>query len=740
MRAAYTQWTRHSGDYWGGFAAMLVALPASVAFGVTVYAAISPSYAAFGALAGVVGAACLGLIASAMGGTDRLISAPCAPAAALLTAFTLNAIAHGVANETVVLMLTIMGILAGVIQLLMGFLGVGKLIRYVPFPVVSGYMTAVGLIIIGSQLPKLLGAPHSTAWQTVLMMPNLWDWRGVSVGAVTLLAMIFGDRLTTKVPSTILAIAIGILTYGCLAIGDPTLRDIDGNELVIGPLGITGKGYGEVIAQRWQQISHLTLGEVAQLIGGALTLAVLLSIDTLKTCVVLDQITRSRHDSNRELVAQGIANLASSAIGGMPGAGTMGASMVNLSSGGKTRLSGMATGVFTVLAALLLGSFVAWIPIAALSGVLIAVGIRMIDTSSLRYLESRTTALDFAMVVVVIAVALTEDLVAASATGVVLSICLFLREQVGGAVIRRVSRVGERTSVCHRREAALQQLLDRGSRSVIYELQGSLFFGTAYKLYRALEAEFSNCECLIIDLSRVLSIDVTAAHMLGVVHQTLAERNVPLLLSGVRDRLPNGFKLREFLTLNGVIADQPNANRHEVLVLPSLDAALEWAEDRLLDQPRTDDSALPPLTLQEIDLFQGRKDDTLQDLEAILTPASWRAGEHIFRAGDVQTNLYLLRSGEVRIMARGGATGEKHLATYGRGDFFGGLAFLDHRPRSSDAIATCPTQAYVLTLDDFNQLAETHKRTALILLWNIARATAVDLRNTDRELALLEGD
>lgn len=109
----------------------------------------------------------------AMGGTDRLISAPCAPAAALLTAFTLNAIAHCVANETVVLMLTIMGIFAGVIQLLMGFLGVGKLIRYVPFPVVSGYMTAVGLIIIGSQLTKLLGAPHSTAWQTVLMMPNL---------------------------------------------------------------------------------------------------------------------------------------------------------------------------------------------------------------------------------------------------------------------------------------------------------------------------------------------------------------------------------------------------------------------------------------------------------------------------------------------------------------------------------------------------------------------------------------
>lgn len=131
---------RHSGDFWGSFA-MLVALPAAVAFRVTVYSAISPQYAAFGVLAGILGAVSLGLIAPTFGGTDRLISAPCAPAAAVLAAFAIQLVSQGVQPIPVVLMMTVLGILTGVIQGLIGFLGVGKLIKYIPYPVVSGYLS-----------------------------------------------------------------------------------------------------------------------------------------------------------------------------------------------------------------------------------------------------------------------------------------------------------------------------------------------------------------------------------------------------------------------------------------------------------------------------------------------------------------------------------------------------------------------------------------------------------------------
>ncbi|MDR3221075.1 MAG: cyclic nucleotide-binding protein, partial [Candidatus Accumulibacter sp.] len=219
-------WTRHSGDFWGGFAAMLVALPASVAFGVTVYAAIDPHYAAFGALAGVLGAMALGLIAPTFGGTDRLISAPCAPAAAVLSAFAIELVHQGVSPASIVLMLTVVGILAGVIQILIGFLGVGRLIRYIPYPVVSGFLSGVGLTIIGGQLPELVGAKGDAPWHQVLFSPEHWDWRGLTIGGVTIVAMLFSSRVFKKIPAAIVGVVCGALSYAAIAIIDPSLQQL----------------------------------------------------------------------------------------------------------------------------------------------------------------------------------------------------------------------------------------------------------------------------------------------------------------------------------------------------------------------------------------------------------------------------------------------------------------------------------------------------------------------------------
>ncbi|WP_301100890.1 SulP family inorganic anion transporter [Propionivibrio sp.] len=734
MREFSGTWMRHSGDFWGGFAAMLVALPAAVAFGVTVYSAISPHYAAFGALAGILGATALGLLAPTFGGTDRLISAPCAPAAAVLSAFAIQLVGQGVQPVAVVLMMTVLGILTGLIQTLIGFLGFGRLIKYIPYPVVSGYLSGVGLILIGSQLPKFAGAPIGTSWLDVLITPQHWDWRSLAVGGVTVVAMLVAPKLTKAVPGTIIGILAGILTYAGIASTDPSLLVLDGNTLVIGPLGATGEGYVELITNRWNQIGELKLSQVAGLVGSAITLAALLSIDTLKTCVVLDQMTRTRHDPNRELAAQGFANVVASTIGGMPGAGTMGASLVNLSSGGKTRISGIVEGMMALIVALLLGSFVAWIPIATLSGVLIVVGLRMIDTDPLRFLESRSTVLDFSVVLAVVGVAIFVGLIAASAVGVILSILLFLREQVGGNVVRRKSFVGQRSSTWFRPEVEMKILEQKGNTAVIFELQGSLFFGTTHQLYLTLEPELAVTDYLILDMQRVQSVDVTAAHMLNLVRDVLSERNVPLLLSNVRENLPNGRNLREFFELAGLVA-----NGTTVIFMPSLEAAIEWVEDRLLGEMVKTDANLPPLELHQIELFKGSKPDTLTDLKACMESRSCKAGETIFSRGDSGADLYLLRSGEVRIMGYvGGSSRLCHIATYGRGEFFGGLAFLDQQPRSNDAIASTDAELYVLTHEKFSYLAEAHKRIAFVLISQIARTLAIRLRHTDNELTLLQ--
>lgn len=714
---------------------MLVALPASVAFGVTVYSAVAPHYAAFGALAGVLGAMALGLIAPMLGGTDRLISAPCAPAAAVLSAFAIEMVHQGTAPASIVLMMTVLGILTGTIQILIGFLGIGRLIKYIPYPVVSGYLSGVGLIIIGSQIPKFAGVSAGAGWLETLLSPHVWDWRGLAIGGVTVIAMFFSNRFTKSIPATIIGIVAGILTYAGLAIGDSSMLQLEGNPLVIGSFSVTGEGYIALITERWFQIGELRLSQAAGLVGSAVTLAALLSIDTLKTCVVLDQLTRTRHDSDRELVAQGIGNIVASTIGGMPGAGTMGASMVNYSSGSQTRISGIVEGVMTIVVALLLGAFVAWIPVATLSGVLIVVGIRMIDTDPLRFLESRSTVVDFSVVLAVVGVAVTIGLIAASAIGVILSIMLFLREEVGGTIVRRKSFVSERSSAWYRPESEMRLLEQKGHSAVIFELQGSLFFGTAQQLYRTLEPELTTTDFLILDMQRVQSVDVTAAHTLNLVRDVLAERKVPLLLSNVHEHLPNGRNLREFLELAGL-----EAKEGSVIYLPTLESAIEWAEVRLLGERETTcDDDRPPLELREIELFKGSKEETLADLEACLEKRVWKAGETIFSCGELTGDLYLIRKGEVKVsgsVGRGGSI--KHIATYGRGDFLGGMAFLDHRPRSNDAVAMHDCHMYVLTLEKFNYLAEEHKRIALVLMTTLARLLLIRLRHTNEELTLLQ--
>ena len=735
MRELAGTWKHYSGDVWGGFAAMLVALPASVAYGVTVYGAVAPHYAAFGALAGVLGAMALGLIAPTLGGTDRLISAPCAPAAAVLSAFAIEMVRQGGAPGSIVLMLTVLGILTGGIQVLIGLTGIGRLIRYIPYPVVSGYLSGVGLIIISSQIPKLAGVDFEMNWLQVLLSPQTWDVRDIVIGVFTALAMALGGRFTKVVPATILGICAGILTYGGIAMVDDSLRQLDGNTLVIGELGTTGPGYLELITNRWFEIGELKLAQIGGLVGSALTLAALLSIDTLKTCVVLDQLTRTRHDSNRELVAQGLGNVAASTIGGMPGAGTMGASMINYSSGARSRISGVVEGALTVLTALLLGSFVAWIPVATLSGVLIVVGFRMIDTAPLRFLESRSTALDFIVVLAVVGVSLTIGLIAASAVGVILAIILFLREQVGGTVIRRKSIVSERSSAWYRPEREMRMLEEKGRAAFIFELQGSLFFGTAQQLYRTIEPDLRQAEYLILDLRRVQSVDITAAHTLNIVCDVLAERNVPLILSNVAECLPNGRNVREFLELSGL--DAARANLHYI---PTLEAAIEWVESHLLgDADSAESHDQPPLELHQIELFKGSKPDTLSDLEACLEKRSWKAGETIYQSGEIGSELMLIRKGQVKLVGAVGRGGTmKHIATLGRGDFLGGQAFLETRIRSSDAIAIRDCDMYILSVENYNLLAEEHKRIALVLMTKLARLLSIRLRHTNEELALLQ--
>lgn len=716
-------------DAWGGLAAMLVALPSAIAFGVAVYAQIGGGFSAQGALAGVLGATALGLVASAWGGAPRLISAPCAPAVAILSALALELARSGAQPAAIMLMLAVVGLLAGVLQLVFGLLGLGRLIKYMPYPVVSGFLTGVGLIIILGQIPALLGAPADGGWQRALLSPQLWHWQSMLVALVTIVVVLLAPRWTRAVPAVILGLLAGLLAYGGLAAFDPALRVLDGNRLLVGALRGEGPAIHDAVAARWAAAGDLGFADVYRLLVPAATLAVLLSIDTLKTCVVLDALTRSRHDSNRTLVGQGLANMASAAIGGMAGAGTMGATLVNVSSGGRTRWSGLVEGGLSLLAFVLLASLLAWLPIGALAGILCVVGVRMFDRGSLHYLKSRDTVLDFAVIATVVVVALAVGLIAASGAGIVLAVALFVRAKVGGSVVARKVAGDRIFSRRVRTTAEMQVLQSQGAQTMVFELQGSLFFGTADKLYTALAPELATRRYVVLDFRRVQSVDVSAAHVLEQARQQLADRNAMLLFCHLPARVPSGQDVQRYLMQVGLIADEPRAQ-----VFEELDAALEWVEDRLIEQAGIDLALEAPLQLREMDLFAQRKSQTLTELEACMRALHYRAGARIFSSGDTGDDIYLIRRGVVRIVLPLADGRSHHLASFGRGGFFGEMAFLDRQPRSADAIAFTDCDLFVLSRQRFDELVAHHKMLGMNLMEGLALLLAERLRQANTAL------
>ncbi|MDE2292954.1 MAG: SLC26A/SulP transporter family protein, partial [Elusimicrobia bacterium] len=478
----------------------------------------------------------------------------------------------------------------------------------------------------------------------------------------------------------------------------------------------------------------LSRAELAPAVTTALTLSVLLSIDTLKSCVAVDALTRTRHDSDRTLLGQGAANILSALAGGVPGSGAIGATLVNVTSGGRTKLSGILSGLFTLAAFVLIGRLVAWVPSAALAGILLVVAWTMFDRKSFRLLRRRSTAFDFAVSAAVIVAAILSDLIVAAGVGLALSILLYIRAQILSSVIRRRSD-GSRTFSKTRRlpdeRAALERL---GARTVVCELQGSLFFGTTDQLYTELEKDLPKAAFVILDMRRVTSVDFTAVHMLKQLEDVLHEHGGRILISAPPTALPSGVELQRYFDEVGLVKATRN-----VEVFASLDDALARAEDALLAEAglgqRPDE---PALSLAGMDLLRGLEPALVAALEAAAESRSVPAGGFVCRRGEPGDELFLVRRGRVRIDLPLEAGPAFHVTTFGRGDFFGEVVFLDRGSRSADAAALSDCEIYALSRARFDAVAKDHPGLGLKVFSRLAHTLAVRLRQSDAELRALQ--
>ena len=721
-------------EFWGGLAAMLVALPSSIAFGVLVFSVISPQMAGEGAFVGMIGAAALGLTAPLFGRTPALVSAPCAPAAAVLSGLATELVHHGMDAHRILSLLALTALLSAFLQVLYGLLKGGRLIKYIPFPVVSGYLSGVGVIIALGQLPKLLGLPKGIELRQGITSPDLWQWQGIIVGLITISVMLIAPRITKKIPAAIVGLLAGITGYFALGLFTPSLLSLDANLLVIGPIH-SGASFFETVSGRFKSVLEVRIDDLALVAYSALTLSALLSIDTLKTCVVLDALTKSRHDSNRELLGQGMANLTSFFVGGMPGAGTMGPTLVNVTSGGRKTQSGFIEGGLVVLVILALSPLIAWVPIGALAGILLVVAFRMFDWRAFRLLKHAETRFDFAVIAAVVVVAETVGLIAASATGIGLAILLFIRDQIRISVLRRKATLKEIASKTHRLESEYDILKERGDEAAIYELQGNLFFGTTDHLFSELEIDLRTRKWMLFDMRRVQSLDYTAAHLFTLMKERLGERGGELLFSGMPSSLPSGQDLQCYMEKVGLIKE----NGGGIRIFETRDEGLEWMENRILETSgRIEKREEQVLDLKEIELLRKTDDATINALRQCVHERSVRAGEKIFATGDSGDEIFLIRCGIVRILLplKGGK--HHHLSTFAQGDYFGEMAFLDHRQRSADAVAKIDCDLYVLSRKEFNDQVYNDAILGVRIFARIASAISLRLRQTDNELCALE--
>jgi len=569
------------GDAFGGITAGVVALPLALAFGVS--SGLGPS-------AGLYGAIFISFFAALFGGTNTQISGPTAPmtAVSMVVIASIVVASDGDVNKALPSILMVF-FLAGLIQVGLGLVGVGKYIKYIPYPVVSGFMTAIGVIILLTQiLPSLGYSPKEDmeyvnqfkpqaeeiilenilkeeAGEGLLVLEDFKEtirragniteadilresktlaakYASGTIGAVKVMPralrninwlelllslgtiiIIFGFRKISKaVPSTLVA----LIAMSGIAIG----FGLDYKPIEQIPEGLP--------VPKLEMFSHFNLGSISPYIFSALTLALLGAIDSLLTSIVADNMTKTKHKPNKELVGQGIGNSIAAIFGGIPGAGATIRTVVNINAGGKTRLSGMIAGVLLLFILLALGPIASKIPAAVLSGILITVGIGVMDYKGLKaipilpkdiFLGPVKLSSEVLIMIIVLLLSTFWDLIFAVGIGLLIS-CLMFMKLIGDLTAER-SEVGPLKEEAWPDEIDFPKNLK--DKVFIKHIKGPLFFGSTSEFEQLYKQIPEGAKTVVIRLSRMQYMDQTGLYVMEDTLQDLRVKGVDVIFVGL---------------------------------------------------------------------------------------------------------------------------------------------------------------------------------------------------------------
>lgn len=474
--------THLRGDLAGGVVAAVVALPLALAFGVASGA---------GAIAGLYGAIFVGFFAALFGGTPAQVSGPTGPMTVVMAGLIVQ-----FSQEPALAFSAV--ILGGGLQILLGLSGVGRYISLMPYPVISGFMSGIGAIIIILQVAPLVGhgAQSGSVLATIAMLPPLVMnpvFDALALGLLSLVIVAATPESVGKiVPPPLLALVVGTVLGVLVFSSAPVIGEIPTTF----PMPV---------------LPALRLDAVQIVIGQAIVLALLGSIDSLLTSLVCDNMTRTHHDSNRELIGQGIGNAVAGLFGGLPGAGATMRSVINIRTGGRTPLSGALHALILLAVLLGLGPLAERIPLAVLAGILVKVGVDIIDWRMLRHIMQAPRA-DVTIMAVVCAMTVLADLIMAVGVGLVLASVLFVKRMSDLELMNLQIITGQTPeSPLTSEEAAV--LKPHEGQIVLIHIDGPMSFGSAKAMVRRLEgvSGWGSFSVVVLDLSTVPTIDGTAA-------------------------------------------------------------------------------------------------------------------------------------------------------------------------------------------------------------------------------------
>ncbi len=514
------------GDIFGGITAGIVALPLALAFGIQAFGGVdSPEASSMGAYAGLVGATLLGFFAALFGGTHSQISGPTGPMTVITAALISGIWASQQSFSAVLIGMSLAGIFCGLFQVLFGVIKIGKYVRYIPYPVLSGFMSGIGVIIILQQLYPLVGlkSPVLVVDMVTQLPQRIAD--GISstsllLGLGTVLIIWLFPKLTTKVPATLVALVVMTLVSLFLSVPE---------SLTIGriPAGLPMPFFAkEGVSLAGLDWGSLLLGAIVP----GLTLAGLGSIDTLLTSVVADNITKTKHDSNRELIGQGIGNAVAGLFCGIAGAGATMRTVVNVKSGGRTQLSGMTHALLLLAILLGLGSLVRYVPLSVLAGILITVGWGIIDFKGFRDLLKIPRADAFVLIVVFL-LTVFVDLLTAVGIGMVIACVLFMKrasDLVEGGYSSQEMTGFDKESPWPDEQGMPDTV---AHRIYIQRLNGPIFFGTITKFKEVMQTVPEDAKVVIIRMRLVSFMDQSGLYAMEEAIKDIQSRGAQVLMT-----------------------------------------------------------------------------------------------------------------------------------------------------------------------------------------------------------------